>query len=510
MRRPRITKQSYIDAVSQKLVKAKDLLMWGPCARTGLPLRDETGVAVTFSNLLSIASNHYDRTGGMDVVADAIVNASNNAQQNFSGESYGDVSKVQTMGAIDVSLILQANSLIPFLAVDRAMSNPVDTIYYCDMLAALDSGAGAGGVNPGDTVSGNFVPPNSNVRLGPASRTLTTASVPGGTTTEVYAFGTYLDPGSIQITITSGATTYTGQDFNKDGNLFFSGGAITSGTVDYTGGNVTINGLTTGMSVTASVILDTDKDSSGSNILKIRASHIPTQLVSRPKQFIFEEDEHANMYMNRIMAVANKVGGLSDYRDLYFGRLTNMYIDDVNRDLLRLIVSLGSGVTPIPCDLSGYTASGSFAPTKHDQVAQFFINLRTDFIQRTGVPASVMVCGSTAGALLEDHPTKWVAGPNYYTQLNGFIGTFNGVPVYRHNYLDTLETPKYATYYLAAKLPDNSSGTLVFGEFLPLVQTSTIGNVANPMQKSTGWFSQVGSIAIQNTLVSKGLIHLTA
>jgi len=93
--------------------------------------------------------------------------------------------------------------------------------------------------------------------------------------------------------------------------------------------------------------------------------------------------------------------------------------------------------------------------------------------------------------------------------LNGYVGSFDGMPIYRHNVLDQLETGSgNANFYMGCKLADNSSGTLVFGEFLPLVQTSTIGDFSNPFQKSTGWFSQVGHRVIQGSLVSHGVVKL--
>jgi hypothetical protein len=383
------------------------------------------------------------------------------------------------------------------------MNNPTDVIYYANLIATNS----AGGVTAGAEVMNNFQPPNPNVNLGPANAT-TTITVPGATTSEVIAFNEYLVPGTTNVTLLRAGTTYVGKDWNKDGNILWTGGLASVATINYNTGAVTIGSTTTGDVINVTSLLDTTADTNGTNILKIRSAHVPLTLLSQPKQFIFEENEHANMYMARIMAQAAKAGGITDYRDLYFSRLTNMYIEDINRDLIKILVTLGSAMTPISLDLTPYTVSGSFADTKNDVIAKFFINCRSDLLARTGVGPTVVVTSTVGAALLESHPTKWVAGPNFYTQQNGFVGTFNSVPVYRHNYLDSIAVLGTADFYFGIKLPDNSSGTMVFGEFLPLVQTATIGNVANPLQKSTGWFSQVATQAVESQLVTWGRVTL--
>jgi hypothetical protein len=499
MKRRRISKQDLLDVVAQKLQKASKYLAYGPLSEDSAPLRNEEGMVNTLATVMGVANNFYDRDRGFDPVADRIANFSG----GDGGESYGNVSLVQTMGALDVTIMTLANSLIPFIAVDRPMANPTDTIYFNNLVAVNT----AGGVSAGDELMNNFMPPNPNVNLGPATVSLNLTST--GTTSQTVNFSEYLVAGTVQVTLVRGGVTYTAQDFNKDGNLFFGGGLGVSGVVAYSTGLVTFSsGLANADAIVVNALLDTTADSTGTNILKVRSEHIASQLVSQPKQFIFEENEHANMYMNRIAAIAQKAGGITDYRELYFSRLTNMYIEDINRDLVKILVAIGAAVQTVTLDLSQYGSGAGFAMTKDDLISKFFINLRTDFISRTSVAATVCVVGTQGSALLESHATKWTPAPNFYSQLNGFIGTFNGVPIYRHNYLDTIQTAGFADFYMGAKLPDNSSGTMVFGEFLPLVQTATVGNVTNPLQKSTGWFSQVGIKAIQNTLVSHGKVTL--
>jgi hypothetical protein len=501
----KVTKQSYLDAVAIKLQNCQGLLAHGPLIDSkgqpiGNPLRDDIGVQVSFSNIFKIAENLYDLRNGQDVVA----NYTESSITNFSnGETYGDVSQVQTVGAIDVTILLLANSLIPFLAVDRSMNNPVDTIYYANIIADNT----AGGVSAGDTVIGNFTPPNANLNLGPANASQS-ITVPGATTAETFNFNQYIVPGSVNITILRAPTTYTVSDLKKDGTLYANGIAVV-GTVNYSTGVVAIaSGVTTGDVINVTVLQDVTADSNGTQIVKLRSQHTPVSLISTPKQFIFNENEAANMYMNKMMQIAARAGGVTDYRALHFGRLTNAYIENVNRDLLNALIKIGNQVTPVTLNLSTYTTGTSFALTKDDVITKFFIDMRSDLLSRTNTPATVCVTGTQGASLLQSVTGRWVAAPSFFTVLNGYVGTFDGMPVYRHNLLDVLQTTGLADFYMGCKLADNSSGTMVYGEYLPLVQTPTYGNVANPIQRSTGWYSQVGVQIIQNQLVSHGQVTL--
>lgn len=409
--RKMITKDQYIDVVVQKLQKAKPFLALGPLPEDSIPLRDEQGIMHCFSNVLNIAGNFFDFRGGEDVVADKVENFANASIGNFSGETYGDVSLVQTMGAIDVTIMSLANSLIPFLAVDRAMANPVDTIYY----AQLVSTNAAGGVASGAVVMDNFAPPNPSVNLGPDTVSM---SVTATTTSQTVNLNEYLVPGSVTVTIVRGASTFIAKDFNKDGTLYFNGVAIPGlNAVNYSTGAVVLpSGVANGDVITVTGLLDVGADTSGTNILKIRANHVPIQLVSQPKQFIFEENEHANLYMNKIMAQAAKAGAISDYRDLHFGRLTNMYIENINRDLIKIAVALSAFVTPVNGTLAGYGATASQSMTKDDLVSKFFIDMTADLVSRTTIPATVCITGTQGTSVLRSHATKWVGAATVNTQ----------------------------------------------------------------------------------------------
>lgn len=503
----RVTKQAYIDAVIQKLQdpKVDSALRYGPLgASTHTPLRDDLGMQVTFSNILQQAENLFDRCGG-DVLAGAL-------QTNFSQIGFGNVADVRTMGAIDVDILMLANSLVPFVAIDRAMADPIDTVWYSD-LVLVDA---YNDMAEGDTVVGNFQAPinvstslRAAAKLDNGSATLNLnggSYVAGSVSAEVI-----LEKDGVQVTA-------KGRDVAKDGNIYFTainGVAPASGTITESGSNITI-AITAGDGYTlisggVSAIKDSMSNTSGDGIMKVRPEYKAVQLVSKPKQFIFQDNEATAMYMNRILARSAKVTGTASGQTLQFNRLANLYTEDVNRDLIRQLIWMSSNVEASTLNVGDYTIASSFAETKNDKISQMVIDTCSEFLTRNGVAPSVIVADSKISALLINMPVRFIAGPNAMSQLNGFIGTFNGIPVYRHNFIDQVYAGSTeGHFFLSAKTPDNQSGSIAFGEFLPLTKTAQALNFNNPMQNSTGWFAQTAVQTVSKGLVGHGIIEFAA
>lgn len=510
-----INKDAYLGAVAEKLGSAQQFLAHGTMGKSMGLIRNAEGLQVTNSNILTVAENLCD-VAKNDSLADHIA--------NFSGTGYADVANVATVGAIDVTIAVQANSLVPFLCVDRAMANPVDTIYYMNLTATNN----AGGLEIGDVANGNFTAPNNSIVLQAPTPSMSSES---GASTLTANFATQVMPGTIKVEAldAEGKVVATGQDFGKDGKIYFNNTSaagtslnltVITGTVVYTGNNagtVTVNVTGEGIDkVQVTVMSDPTWDSEGANILKVKQDWVNQQLVTTPVNIILELNAHSSAYMAKIAAKAERVSGTVDYQTMAFDKVNQIYVENINRMVIKALVltELSSGVAPLELNLTSYGVD-SFSMTKDDLVNQFIIGMRTQFLARTGVQPTVIVTGTRGAALLESNKDKWIPSPTFYTQQNGLAGTFNGIPVYRHNYLDVFgyaptdtDISKKANFFMACKLPDNSAGTLAFGEYLPLIQTAMTGNYQNPIQSSVGFFSQVGVQPINNGLVQKGVVTL--
>jgi len=205
---------------------------------------------------MTSAKNMYFATEGRDEVAKKFANFAATGQPNTG---YDSVVEVKTVGAIDLTIISMAKSIIPFVAVDRGMDMPEATIYYNDLVSA--SADGVGGVNKGDVVQGNFSVPNAKVELGADNEVTVNFPI---TDKYIHIEGLAanardgLIPGKVKVTLTKGTDTTTGGDFTGDGNILFpAGSGVTAATIDYSNGELTVTAADfAGGTATISYVVD--------------------------------------------------------------------------------------------------------------------------------------------------------------------------------------------------------------------------------------------------------------
>lgn len=495
----RNTLKGYISGVQKKFndPEMKMLLQFGQTYNPkATPLRDSLGMEMTYDTIMKTATNAWNFLDGRVTLAHSI--------KNFSsvGAGYEDVSNVRTIGAIDLTLIALSQSLIPYVCVDRGLATPEATIYFNNLVS--NSEDGVGGVQNGAQVSGNFTPPNTDVYLGNGREGAMAAGNP------VINLGADILPKTVTVKVNDGKTTYQGHDFDGTGRIYFDGGNV-SAAVDYKTGNITLTNVTT-ETVNAEASIDPTKDETGSNVLTVMPQWTAIQLISEPMNIIFQNNIANMMFMQKTYTLATGSAS-SPYNDVLFQRVKNTYIEAINSMIIAKLIVATAPYKPLSVDLSTYDVRG-FSNTKNDQVCQLISSMRATLLGRTGCGLSALIVNSNFAAVLEQIPVQFVANPNINMGINGLIGYFNGVPVFRHNKLDN----KFKGYDPASdgvafgvyRNPDNTSGTQVFGEFIPFTATGNVMNYAQPTQNSTGYFSQVGSKIIQDNLVVKGVIRLSA
>jgi hypothetical protein len=236
----------YLGAVSKKLnapATTRILTFGTKKAVAGQPMvRDAEGLLTTKAGILENAQTQFGLTAGRDEFAVRMANFS--VGNNAPSTGYEAVANVKTVGAIDLTILARAQSIIPFVAVDRAMKNQVDTLFYMDLVALEDTDD----VAAGEVIDGNFQAPNSKVKVD-FTRESTAADkwVAGEANTEfagipTYSAGCELVPGTVKVTVTKkeGSKTYEfiGRDFNGDGYVLFKSGVVTDAIVDYDAGKI--------------------------------------------------------------------------------------------------------------------------------------------------------------------------------------------------------------------------------------------------------------------------------
>lgn len=509
----KISQRDYLNAVRMKLDNpvTRTLLTFGNTKGLGRPLRDEEGLKRTFSTILKSAENLWTLTDGRDDFARQVQNFSNN-------QGYESVASVKTVGAIDLTILALSSSLIPFICVDRPMDMPDATLYY-NNLVALNN---AGGVNTGDIVSGNFLPPNRKVNLGSVF-TDEVAQLPNdGSTVEVVADKEILKR-SVEITLNvednSGQVikSFVGKDYNGDGQILFTPeayGYIGGAVVDYTTGDgnaaqievITKSGVANRITGTVKYQVDSTRTLTGENVLKVAPQWIGVTLSTQPQNIIVEDNLANRMYMAKANLIA---GSKQNVNDTLFTRTKNAFIEYLNNMvLMEMIANCNSASQNIELDLSTYSV-GDFAETKNDLITLFISNIIAKYQGITNLLPTAIITGSYGVSLLSSVPTVWVANPDVAHGINGLAGYFNGMPVYRHNRLNSGSALEHE-FYMVAKLPDNSSGSMVYGEFLPLTSTGVVSNFQMPTNISNGYFAQSGVKTVMDTLIIKGSIKLPA
>lgn len=510
---------SYLKAVAGKMNSptATRLLQFG--TKKGFAgqalLRDNEGLYSTKTGILEAAQNHYVVTAGRDEFAVRMANFS--VGQNQPSTGYEAVANVKTVGAIDLTIIARSQSIIPFVAVDRTMKNQVDTLFYMD-LVALDS---AGGVNAGDVVDGNFLPPNPNVKVDfTRSGSFSKGECPTGCN---------IVPGSVRVSLKRTQTTpagsqfveVVGRDFDGQGVIYFpttyvakidADGNPTMGdvnvgeaTVDYDDGMIKI-ASGTDESTKVFYAVDNQANQEGKQTTRVAPQWRNVQLFATEDEIIVQDNLVNRLNMTKVQLLATEGAGGTSPADITFARTKNAYLEAINRKVLRKIVAAAK--TPvIDYDLSKYALS-DWNTTKNDQITQLIANMEAKYLGQTNVPLTAIITGSYGVALLSCIPNLWTPNPDAVVGLNGLAGYFNGKPVYRHNYLNAhAQTAKNKDgqtplrFYGIAKLPDNNAGSIVFGEYLPLTSTGVVSNFQQPVNVSTGFFSMTGAAVVDQNLI---------
>lgn len=532
----KISRKEFIRIVGEKARAASELLTFGDLgAKFNRPVRDAVGLTTTFSNIYDEANTQYDYNGAHDYVAGAI-------QTNFSAAGYSDVSSVTTMGAIDVTIRVLAKSLVPHVAVDRALADPVATIYYMDLVATNN----VNGVKAGDTVVDNFAPIVSPSLFSQTVKAVLTkddlADAKDGATLNL---STLIVPGKLHVRLVKDENATAeknwedakevlhGYDYNADGKIII-GGSLVTGEVSYKGtdgvaGQVVLSGDLTDC---AAVIVEaeedatsiTDANTDGDAQLTLKPEWKDIVLRTRPKIINLQQNIHANAVIQKIQARAALLGATANYTALAFNRITALYMEDINQDCIKHLVKMAHdpknadiGVTFLNLALYDGAHLDARNETLEHMVFRFFTEMVTDFVVRTNLQPSVCITGTRGARELRTNLSKFVPSETFAATQNGFAGTYDGIPVFRHILIDHLEERQFgkekaknvATFYLATKQLDNNCGSLVLGEFLPLSQLATSSNFQNLTQIASGFYSQVGITPIQEKLVKKGMISYT-
>jgi len=411
-----------------------------------------------------------------------------------------DVENVKAVDAVDISIMATMQSIIPYLAAERAMSRPSDVIYYQKL---VNTNVAGGFKTIGNDVVNPFKPLSNLINLG-----MSGASSSKTIAAEVD-FGSPIAKRSVVVSATIGDKTVVGRDKDGDGIIYWSASGIAnSGTVDYATGKITFDTIS---AADAKVTVDLDRTSQtdGANTLKTKSVTEKVMVDSKVNRIILEQSFEDTAYMNKMSYDLQAVGVSQDYSKRALRQLLDSYVHYIDLTVVRSTVE-AAGKDKVSADatfdLTKYSLASSQASTKNDKLNEFMLELDTALLKQSGRGTTAYLVDSDAARILANNPMNFTANTNFNQYINGVIGTYKNVPVIRHNALDGIAGTGVAYVAAVHKTADGQAAPSVYAEYLPPYSVRPALNFNNPAQFSTGLFSQTATEVIVKELAVYGTI----
>lgn len=442
---------NFMNNAAKKLEKARGFLMSNG-------QRDMLGYYETRNRILQTAKNYEGYRQGFEPLQSVFRGFS---EGNFSeGPGLNAVSNTTGIDVVDISILTSVKSFLPYLAVDRGMAKPQDLLTYQVLVAKND----AGGLKKGDVAVHPYKPISRNLAL---SRTGAKVedTIEAGQTQAIFTFP-----------IAKGKTRalyngVPGEDIKGDGHIYWQGAGVNV-TIDYAEGTITLDAAADA-NIDFEVYPDTTSETSGNNTLKLTPETRNITLAAEPNRVILETSMEQISYMNRLLG--NGLGTNREFGEVALQQLLNAFIYWINSDLVQTTWNVATTAMddPIYFDMSEYYgASGfdKFAGTKNDKMNAFMLELNADVLNKSNQGVTYFLVGSMGANLLANNTDKFVRTEIFSQQLNGVVGTYDGIPVLRHDIMtgyDALE-PGKANIVAGHKDLSGAAAPVIYGEYLPL------------------------------------------
>lgn len=492
----------------------------------GGKMRTAFGVAQAQAMVTTAAKNLELLTGDRDSIADGVKAFSKKAVQagtvkQFSNEaempafaSVGEgglssVQNLQTVSAIDITLQVLIYSFLPWMAIERPMDTSTTTISWKSVVATNSMA----GVNKGDELIGNFTPESSKMDLYTPVKKLTQA---GAGAVLVFDFGSQLYEGTVLFTITKNGNTLTGKDYN--GIIAFPGDT-TSFTVDYENGVVTsAAAVSSDYSVTGQAMIDMWASSTNPQVLRATTKQRSVQMVSRETGIVMEDSVDRIMFILKTLDQAGDQLSYEQYMsqmmfDLYLAFINNLLMIGVHTRSEQLEGT--SELDELTVDLSTYGSQIIADPArKYDELATLTEDMNGHMLATANVGITCYVVGSKICKIMAADKYRFKKSDTYNNQVNTLAGTYDGIPVLRHEYIDRMidgvDPDGYGNLFGIYRDPNGEAAFMAYGEFLPIHTTGNVYNYANPLEFAKALVSQVGTKIIEPKLCVRGKFRITA
>lgn len=398
-----------------------------------------------------------------------------------------NVENVCGVDVVDINIQATINSVLGYLVAERGMDKPTDTLW----LQGLKTLATGKGFKKGEWVTHPYKPTTRALREAIKGSVATAKKDDGyeltgtGTATDPYivTFDKPVQPNTLQV-VSNDKTV--GRYI--DGKVFLGA----DGEFEYRDGM--INFQTTDPSAYTFVFgIDRSQEKDGASTLRVKPGTDTVQVTAESRRITLEENYEDNAYMNKQMFNLAESGVVMDYGKQAVNQLLQTFVEFLDFDACGTIAESISEFEPVETlDLTDYLLATSEANTKNDIVNQYVLKLNKALQQACKFGMTALLVDSEAAIVLGNNPAYFVANATFDGTLDGLIGTYRGIPVVRHHYLDGLfdtETETYGVVFALYKAPDNSLAAAVYGEYLAPFSVTPALNWENPSEFAQGLYS---------------------
>lgn len=487
----------FYDNAVRKVNQARNFLMKGG-------QRNFQGYLETANRILTSARN-YESMGNIgestfEPMA-AVFRGFSEARSDFSeGPGINGVANTYGIDVVDISILTSVKSFLPYLAVDRGMSKPTDLLTYQKLVAVND----AGGLTAGDTAVEPFAPISRKLALSRSGSTVK-ETLTAGETSLTVAFP--IAKGKVRASMGS----VLGGDYNGDGTMLWQGAGVPV-SIDYAAGTITLTGGAASSNIDFEIQPDTTSEMTGARTLKLRPQTENITVTAEPNRVILESSMEQIAYMNRLLG--NSVGTQKEFGQIALQQLLNAFVYWINADLVSTTWEVASKAVPTVqhiFDMSSYYAASGFdkfSNTKNDKMNQFMLEVDGDILNKSNQGVTYYLTGMQGGNLLANNSDKFIKSDLFGQQLNGVIGTYNGVPVLRHDQMTAIDgtTAGIANIVAGHRDASGAAAPVIYGEYLPLYSTKAGVNFQNPTQLSQCLFNMSKSAPLITNFITRAQI----
>lgn len=423
-------------------------------------------------------------------------NRQNLLQKTFSGYAETPLLSTQYFNASVASF---CSSFAGFMSVERDFEQPTGLFYWFDVLGVTDM---------------REVIPN----LGPDSYQdiqsmggFTLEVTPTATAEYSSLIGRKIIPSSLRVKIVTETEKFELID-NGQGQFMSIAGKLKSSSINYLNGRVEF-GLATALAGDVSkekITIVGKEDVTGTPCNTVGASNAH----ANDKRFIAKMQQIGLTTVPDMLVAEYNIASLgalkkainADMATFLFTKLRELYTKMINYKLVATLEEGYTGNTMADLNLSQDNLTGKFYDyrSRIDLFDSYLINVESALATKAvkGVTTTAYLAGNAAANQFQKGGMigKWEKNTKM-TYINDLLGWYNGIPVLRST--DVNEAAGEGTFYAIHKTADGQMAPLARGIYMPLTDTPTIGNYANPTQMAAGIYYQEGTRYMAPELVQK-------